>query len=169
MSAERLGITLANATHFPLRPNTPILHLPSLHMFFFDRRRSKAWGPGAYLFLFFSPLLHRQEWCTVVICLKSTTSRCLCSYVWRVSLCNRCVWRGRSSSDSRVTPPGPSWATANLSRRQRRGQASAKTFTKPSKAPSSTSGLWTWLIGERICTFGAIIAEWRSIPRGNRR
>lgn len=67
---------------------------------------------------------------------RNTVEMCVCVCV---CVCMRCMWQDRSSSVSSVTPPGPSWAAANLYSREGRGQASAKTFMKSSTAPHSTS------------------------------
>lgn len=150
---RRQCITLANATQFPPRINPTWLAisvsvLPWLEWNGRLRGRHRLLVPNSL----FSFSQKRKIYSRNLLQIQQQS----------VSVC---VWLGRGLSVSSATPPGPSWAAANLSRRQGRGQASAKTFMKPSTAPRRTSGLWTWLIGESICTFGAIIAERWSVLR----
>lgn len=128
-----------------------LLDLPLVWVFCLDW--GETGGRGGY----FGPSRGRY---TVEICSKFSDSHRV--RTWgicdEVGACLSAVWLLQDRVEPQPIFPGDRDVGRHLPRHL---------WSHP-QAPRSTSGLWTRLIGERICTFGAIIAEWWSVLRGNK-
>lgn len=150
---RRIERILANATHFPFTPCTPMVEVPLVQVFFFDRRGIKA------------PLFHRWRWWTS-ICSKSTTVRTrVCVSLCATDACDdvgahpTAGWLLQGRAEPRPIVPGEGDVGRHLPRHLRRC---------PKLLAAQVVRELDWS-ARGFCTFGAIIAEWRSIPCGNRR